>query len=515
MPTYRNDTAARITWGGSWIDPGETKISTHHWPYTELGLTRVSVAPLVGTPIKHSQRVNLAAPSAAVAASAVLTTDTGKTLTFTAGFLDHASFAAANAALAVQGNGLAVAIEANQTDALAVSNPTGTNLILIKLASTTGSKNSAAAIQAAVRLLVTVAGVSVADMAVVGNAAFNAAPTIGHEVGTAASVILDFGDSKTLTISSAYPGAWYNALSVRVIQADDDTLAAGEEDGLLTIELAADTSSKNSAAAIQALIRNLTVEGLEMGAFTVTESSEYAAARPAGVKAVRAYELYSDNEMTTPLGKLTLTAGRGGATGNNAVNFSPAIAVDDNLAVSYTPGTGGSPGQISIELANETPSKNSASAIQTALRSLADTGLGEYLSLIAVTADATWTASPPITFNASQLVTADSVTGVDAASIAETDLAGGDEEVVAETDLDNAADGTTVSTVALNSYGKASLSLVVLTGEVEAKLGDSTLGIPLSTSVDYQGIHRYKQVHQVVLTSIAAAVVAVTVEEAE
>ena len=128
MPVYRNDTAARITWGSGWIDPGQTKISPDHWPYTELGLTLVSTLPLVATPIKHSQRVSLAAPSAAVGAAAILTVATGKTLTFTAGFVDHPSFAAGNAALAVQGEGLAVAIEANQADALAVSNPSGTNV---------------------------------------------------------------------------------------------------------------------------------------------------------------------------------------------------------------------------------------------------------------------------------------------------------------------------------------------------------------------------------------------------
>lgn len=383
MPVYRNDTAARITWGSGWIDPGQTKISPDHWPYTELGLTLVSTLPLVATPIKHSQRVSLAAPSAAVGAAAILTVATGKTLTFTAGFVDHPSFAAGNAALAVQGEGLAVAIEANQADALAVSNPSGTNVILVKLASTTASKNTDELIQAAVRALGTVDGVSVADMTVVGNAAFIAAPVIGHDVGTAAGVVLDFGSSKTLTISSVYPGSWYNDLSFAVETAEDDNLAVGESGGLITIQLADTTGSKNSASNIETLVRALTIEGIDLSAATVTESSEYAAARP--------------------------------------------------------------------------------------------------------------------------------ITG----DIAETPMTGGDEEVVAETDLEGGTDGTTISTVALNSYGKGNLSLVVLAGEVEAKLGDSTLGIPLSTSVDYQGVHQYKKVHQVVLTGLAAAVVVVAVEEAE
>ena len=515
MPTYRNDTAARVTWGGSWIDPGETKVSSYHWPYTELGLTLVSALPLVGVPIKHSQRVALAAPSAAVAASAILTVATGKTLTFTAGFVDHPSFAAGNAALAVQGNGLAVQIEANSADTLAVSNPTGTNVILVKLASTTANKNTAALIQAAVRDLETVDGIDVSDMTVTGNEAYDGAPVAGRDLGTPATVVLDFGDDKTLTISSVYCGSWYNALSVSVEQADDDTLALGEADGHITIQLASDTASKNSASAIQTLLRALTIEGLDVSAATVTESDEYAAARPVGVKAVRAHEVYSDNEMTTALGKLTITAGRGGATGENVANFSLGIAEDDNLDVSYAPGTGGLPGLVTILLANETASKNSAANIQTALRAVAGTDLGEYLSLATVAGDATWEASPPIAYNASQLVTADSVTGVDAASIAETALTGGDEEVVEETDLEGGTDGTTVSTIAFNSFGKANLSIVVLTGEVEAKLGDSTAGIPLSTSVDYQGVHQYKKVHQVVLTSIAEAVVLVTVEEVE
>jgi hypothetical protein len=514
MPTYHNSTAARITWGGSWIEAGETKVCTTHWPYTELGLTLVSALPVVATPIRHSQRVSLAAPSA-TAASAVLTVDTGKTLTFTAGTIDHPMFTAGNAALAVQGEGLAVQIEANSADTLAVSNPTGTNVILVQLASTTANKNTAALIEDGVQALGTVDGIDVSDMTVVGNTAYNNAPVAGRSLGTPATVVLDFGDSKTLTISSVYCGSWYNALSVAVEQADDDDLAMGYADGLITIQLAADTASKNSASAIQTLLRAQTIEGLDVSAATVTESAEYAAARPKGTKSVRAHEVYSDNEMTTSLGKLTITAGHGGATGENATNFSLGIAQDDALDVSYTAGTGGLPGLVTILLANATPGNNSAANIQTALRAETGTDLGEYLSLATVTADATWAASPPIAYNASQLVTADSVTGVDAASIAETALTGGDEEIVAETDLDNAVDGTTITTVALPSYGKGSLSLVPITGEVTAQLGDSDEEILLSTSVEYQGTHRYGKVPAVTLTSIAAAEVLVLVEEAE
>ncbi len=69
-------------------------------------------------------------------------------------------------------------------------------------------------------------------------------------------------------------------------------------------------------------------------------------------------------------------------------------AVDDNLAVSYTAATGtDTTGTITIALANSTASKNSADAIQTALRSMTDAGLatdGVNVSKISVTGNAGW-----------------------------------------------------------------------------------------------------------------------------
>lgn len=511
MPTYRNDNATRVTWGTTTWEAGESKAVDYFVPYVALGFSKTSDLPVVTNPVRLAQKVTLAAPSAAVAASAVLTTETGKTLTFTAGKIDHAAFDAGNAALAVQGNGLAVQVEANQADTLAVSNPIGTNVILVKLASTTGSKNTAALIEDGVQALEEVDGVDVSDLTVAGNAAYNAAPTIGNDVGTPASAVLDFGSSKTLTITSGNPGEWYDGLSVVVATADDDNLVVGEADGVITVEFATDTSAKNSAAAIQTLLRALNVEGLVMTSFTCNESAEYAAARAVPTKAVGVYELYSDPEGTTAIGKLTLTAGHGGALGEQVVrNATFAINDDDTLLCSYDAVNH----RVRIYLADTTPGNNSAAAIQTQLRALSGTDLGEYLSLMTVTGDATWTGSPPVDFAAMTPLTAGRVTGADV-TLAAVTTAGGDAEVVEETDFEGGTDGTTVTTVNLASVGKFDLSLVPASGSASAKLGDSTQEIPLGTSSEYQGRHTYRHCNRVTLTSIAAAVVDLIQEEAE
>ena len=92
--------------------------------------------------------------------------------------------------------------------------------------------------------------------------------------------MLDFGDSKTLTISSVLPGSWYNDLSFAADTAADDTLAVAESEGVITISLADTTGTNNEAADIQTLVQALTVTGYDMTAFTVTGSTEYNAAEP-------------------------------------------------------------------------------------------------------------------------------------------------------------------------------------------------------------------------------------------
>lgn len=123
------------------------------------------------------------------AASVVLTTETGKTLTIS------------SAVVGVASNLLSVTVQVNTSDALSVTNPAGTSNILIKLANATASKNAAATIQTAVRALGTVGGVSLAAATVVGNAAYNAAPSIALGAGiTLNDQFLTGGSATAITL---------------------------------------------------------------------------------------------------------------------------------------------------------------------------------------------------------------------------------------------------------------------------------------------------------------------------
>jgi hypothetical protein len=201
-------------------------------------------------------------------AGAVLTVSTGKTLTVGSGEGGLPS------------NLLKVRIEVSDDDDLHVSNPEGTSTILIKLAHTTAADNEDTKIEAAVQALSEVAGVDVSAMTVAGNAAYDDAEPVGSALGSPAGCVLDFGDSKTLTISSGLPGSWYNALSFAVETAENDVLAVAHNEGVITISLANETGTNNEASDIQALVQALTVAGLDMTAFTVTGSDEYNAAEP-------------------------------------------------------------------------------------------------------------------------------------------------------------------------------------------------------------------------------------------
>lgn len=211
-----------------------------------------------------SLEVNQTGPKAAI----VLTVATGKTLTVTSGVGG------------TDANNINVRVEVNDEDDLSVTNPTGTNDILIKLAHTTGADNEDTKIEAAVQALLEVAGVDVSHMTVAGNDAYDGAEPVGSALGTPAGCVLDFGDSKTLTISSVLPGSWYNALSFAVETAEDDVLAVAHDDGVITISLANETGTNNEASDIQTLVQALTVAGLDMTAFTVKGSTGYNAAEP-------------------------------------------------------------------------------------------------------------------------------------------------------------------------------------------------------------------------------------------
>ena len=224
---------------------------------------------------------------------------------------------------------------------------------------------------------------------------------------TAASKVFTFGTGKTLTITSGVKGEIGEELVFAFETAEDDTLAATVSGKTVTFALAADTSSKNSAAAIQALLRGQTVSDIDVTGATVAESAGYAAARPAATKAVQIFSF--SNEAEDDLGSLTVTAGRGGDEGNFVADIAWSVNDSDELSVSYSEGV------ISVALADTTDSNNAAAAIQAALRALEGTDLGEYLSLVTVTGDTTWDTSPSITADVVALTETGSATGEDIA----------------------------------------------------------------------------------------------------
>lgn len=122
-------------------------------------------------------------------ASKAVTIETGKVVTFASGVAGTAS------------NALTLTIQANTTDDLAVSNPAGTSNILIKLATTTASKNAASAIQTAIRAIAggTVGGVAITGFTVTGDTAYNAAPTTTPAAGLTA-LALTGGDATTVYV---------------------------------------------------------------------------------------------------------------------------------------------------------------------------------------------------------------------------------------------------------------------------------------------------------------------------
>lgn len=378
-----------------------TGIKEYIAPLSGLGFIRlVSVAVADGTTLVGQVGTK---------GSVVLTPEATKTLTFASGVGGAAS------------NGITITLEVAQDDTLAVS--ASGKAILIKLANKTASKNAAGAIQTAIRAL-TITGITMTGFTVTANAAYTSAPVTGALVGTKASLVADFGSSKTLTIGSGYAGSWYNDLSFAFEVAENDTLAVAESEGVVTVKLAQKTGSKNTAAAIQAAVRGLTVSGLNMDAFTVTGSTAYDAAPVTGASVGTPASVV----LTTETGKtLTIGSGLAGSLYND-LSFAVATAADDNLAVAEADGT------ITISLANGTASKNTAANIQTAVRALAVSGYD--MTAFAVTANAAYTAAPSI----ASTVEATAMAGGSEAVLAAAPMALGDEDVVAATALTGGAD---------------------------------------------------------------------------
>lgn len=101
------------------------------------------------------------------------------------------------------------------------------------------------------------------------------------QVGTKASLAITVDTGKVLTIGSGVGGPGANALQVAIGTAADDVLAVSAAGGLITILLANSTASNNSAANIQAALRDLgTVDGIDVSAMTAVGDTGYDAAPP-------------------------------------------------------------------------------------------------------------------------------------------------------------------------------------------------------------------------------------------
>lgn len=201
-----------------------------------------------------------------------------------------------------------------------------------------------------------------------------------------------------LTISgTAALGARFNALSVLLATAEDDTLAvAGDDDtGIITISLANTTATKNTAALIQAAIRALsTVAGVDVSGVTCVAGGDWDTAAIAtgesaavsfsgGVSDAEAADadgVHAAITCTTPdvpatcvveaasaeTDILTTTAAAYLGAAVNSLSILLVTAEDDTLAVSADDETG----VITIALADTTAAKNTAALIQAAIRAL-------------------------------------------------------------------------------------------------------------------------------------------------
>jgi len=227
--------------------------------------------------------------------------------------------------------------------------------------------------------------------------------------GTAAQKVFTFGENKTLTFKSGLKGTIGNEIRVCFETNTEDTLAVVASGKEITVKLASDTASKNSASAIETLVRGLTVADIDVTAFTVEESAGYAAARPTAVKGIGIYDIkVLDEGDLVSAGTLTFTAGIGGKGGDFVRDIVWGVNDEDELAVSVNDSN-----QLVIQFAKTTASKNTAAAIQTAIQALTGTALDAYTGALTVAGDATYNATPVASFDSVGLVTEGTVEALD------------------------------------------------------------------------------------------------------
>jgi len=202
------------------------------------------------------------------------------------------------------------------------------------------------------------------------------ASAVTQEGNAAAKRIFDFGDSKTLTVTSGVKGIASNEIVVEFKNAADDNLAVSKVDSLkkIIIALANTTGAKNADTAIEDAVQALsTVGGIDVSAMTVVGSTEYGAAPPARTAAAKTFTFGAKT--------LTFTSGVKGPDGN-VISVTLETAANDTLAVSNPAGTY----DILVKLANTTGAKNADNLIEAAVQALLALGPeGDTLDVSAMT----------------------------------------------------------------------------------------------------------------------------------
>ena len=168
-------------------------------------------------------------------------------------------------------------------------------------------------------------------------------------------------------------------------------------------------------------MRGLSVSGVNMLGFTVAESAEYIADRPAGAKASKIFETETGKE-------LTITSGVFGAE-SNAIKFTFGVNDDqtdhDELDVSESAGV------ITILLADTTPAKNAAANIETAIQTLTEVASVDVSAMTVVGNDA-YNTTPSVALDAAitEVALAGGRVAVEDGVIEEVPLTGGDDFVI-------------------------------------------------------------------------------------
>lgn len=383
---------------------GEVTATVSPGTMCSLSTVAAALAPYRSLRIRSGTATSPTVQLGAGASSVVVDFGDDKTLTITSGVKG------------TRGDSLSVSFEMNDEDTLSVTNPDGGE-ILVKLASTTANKNTAAFIEDGIQALSEVDGVDVSGMTVVGSDEYDAAPPVGVQ----SKAVVDFGDGKTLTFTYELGGLQGDGLLIRVANNDTDVLSVSnpENSDQVLIKLATTTASNNAASAIQTALQSVvSTENYSIANMTVTGSEEYNAAPPAGTKG-KANITYVDNAEAS-LGELTLTAGCAGLEGRSVMYHLIYQAMEANdsdvLSVTWFDYEGNSMPlpdypSLHVKLANLTPSNNSAAAIQAAIEALMATSpltdesvyggayadLQPYITGMTVAGDSVWNTSPPIT----------------------------------------------------------------------------------------------------------------------